>query len=69
MIMAEKWQKHLWLFFALNICAVLPLYFGGIDHLASENTQGVQVLPTLIFLTKSSFVFVYVLKYPFLQVS
>lgn len=53
MIMAEKWQKHFWLFFALNICAVLPLYFGGIDHLACESTQGVQVLPILIFLTKS----------------
>lgn len=45
MMMADMWQKQLCTFFALNICAVLWLYFGEINHLACESTQGEQRSP------------------------
>ena len=48
--------------FALNISAVLPLYFRGINHLACESTQGIQVLPILIFLIKSLICYCFCLK-------
>lgn len=43
--MADMWQKQWCIFFALNICAVLSLYFGEINPLACESTQGEQSSP------------------------
>lgn len=51
-MITEKWQNHLQILLSLISCAVLPLYFGEINHLVCENVQVVQGLPILIFLIK-----------------